>query len=132
MSRKVLVVEDDFMNKVLVKEMLTLNGFIVVEAGDGKEAVAMAKSEAPDVILMDLHLPEMDGITAMKAIKDEGLKTPIIALTASAMIGDEEKILGHGFDGYVPKPIELKRLIESVSESIEVSSEDAAPEDSSL
>ena len=120
MSYRVLVVEDDFMNKVLVKEMLTLNGFLVLEAGDGKEAVRMAVSESPDVILMDLHLPEMDGIRAMKTIKEEvGQRMPIIALTASAMLGDEEKILSHGFDGYVPKPIELKRLVDSVKNAIE-------------
>ncbi|MCK4738880.1 MAG: response regulator [Deltaproteobacteria bacterium] len=123
MSFRVLVVEDDFMNKVLVKEMLTLNGFIVIEAGDGKEAVRMAVSESPDVILMDLHLPEMDGIRAMKTIKeDKGQRMPIIALTASAMLGDEEKILNYGFDGYVPKPIELKRLVNSVKDAIKLAS----------
>ncbi len=117
---RVLVVEDNFMNKVLVREMLTLHGYEVIEAGTGKEAVELTSREAPDLILMDLHLPEMDGVTATRLIKErEELRMiPIVALTASAMKGDEETILSEGFDGYVPKPIELSKLLAVVGDAL--------------
>ncbi len=117
---KILVVEDDFMNKVLVKEMLSLEGYVVLEASNGKEAIDIISAEKPDLILMDLNMPVMDGVTAARHIKkDEKFSSiPLLALTASAMKGDEQKILGEGFDGYVPKPIELKRLLDSVAEGL--------------
>lgn len=111
---RVLVVEDDYMNMVLVKEMLTLHGYEVLEATTGVEAVDMAASERPDVIIMDLNLPEMDGVTATRIIKEGLPDVPVVALTASAMKGDEEDVLAKGFDGYVPKPIELQRLLAAV------------------
>jgi len=113
---KVLVVEDNFMNKILIKEMLTLNGYEVLEASTGKEAVAMAGKERPDIVFMDIHLPEMDGFEATRLIKGnaETKDIPVVALTASAMRGDEERILKEGFDGYVPKPVERKRLLEII------------------
>ncbi|MBI5598123.1 MAG: response regulator [Deltaproteobacteria bacterium] len=104
------------MNKILVKEMLTLNGYEVIEAGTGREAIDMVISEKPDLVLMDIHLPELDGVAATRFIKNkEGFKElPVVALTASAMHGDEEKILAEGFDGYVPKPIERQKLLDVV------------------
>ena len=115
---KVLVVEDDYMNMILVKEMLTLHGYEVLEATTGVEAVDMAASERPDVIIMDLNLPEMDGVTATRIIKEGLPEVPVVALTASAMKGDEEDVLAKGFDGYVPKPIELERLLAAVSRGL--------------
>jgi CheY-like chemotaxis protein len=113
---KVLVVEDDFMNKVLVREILSLKGYDIIEAVNGKEAVDMASKHRPDIILMDIHLPEMDGVTATKLIKaDESTKDiPVFALTASVMKGEAEKYLAQGFDGFLPKPIEARKLLESV------------------
>lgn len=113
---RVLVVEDNFMNKVLVNELLTMHGYEVIEAGNGREAVEMAEAHVPDVVLMDINLPEMDGMEATRIIKGkEALKAiPILALTASAMKGDEEKFLREGFDGYVAKPIELAILIKEL------------------
>jgi CheY-like chemotaxis protein len=113
---KVLVVEDDFMNKVLVKEILSLEGYDIIEAVNGREAVDMASKHRPDLILMDIHLPEMDGVTATKLIKaDESTKDiPVLALTASVMKGEAEKYLAQGFDGFLPKPIEVRKLLESV------------------
>lgn len=113
---RVLVVEDNFMNKLLVHELLTMHGYEVIEAGNGREAVEMAESHVPDVVLMDINLPEMDGMEATRIIKGkEALKAiPILALTASAMKGDEEKFLRDGFDGYVAKPIELAILIKEL------------------
>ncbi|MBI5886815.1 MAG: response regulator [Deltaproteobacteria bacterium] len=113
---KILLVEDNFMNKVLVKEVLTLRGFDVVDANNGLEALKALSSMTPDVILMDLHLPEMDGITAMRIIKKDARygAIPVLALTASAMKGEEEKILNKGFDGYIAKPVDIKNLAATV------------------
>ncbi len=117
---KVLLVEDNYMNKVLVKEILTMNGYDIIEADSGIEAIKLIGSERPDVVLMDLHLPEMDGVTAMRIIKaDKAVKKiPILALTASASQGEADGILGKGFDGYIGKPIEVKKLLEAISESL--------------
>jgi CheY-like chemotaxis protein len=120
-GQKVLLVEDNHMNMVLVKEILTMNGYEIIEAGSGTEAITSLGVERPDIILMDLHLPGMDGITATRIIKsDERNKAiPVLALTASAMRGEEEKILRQGFDGYVAKPIEIKKLLEAISTSLQ-------------
>lgn len=115
---KILVVEDDPMNMTLVKEMLSMSGYEVVEAIDGEVALKLAESALPDLVLMDLHLPVMDGVSTMKAIKSDKARygdLPVVALTASAMKGDEQKILSEGFDGYVPKPIQLKKLLDTVA-----------------
>ena len=120
-GKKVLLVEDNHMNMVLVKEILTMNGYEIIEAGSGTDAIKSLALERPDIILMDLHLPGMDGITATRIIKaDERNKAiPVLALTASAMRGDEDKILRQGFDGYVAKPIEIKKLLEAISASLQ-------------
>ncbi len=117
---KVLLVEDNYMNKILVTEILTLNGYDIVEAASGIEAIRLIASERPDVVLMDLHLPEMDGVTATRIIKaDKAVKgIPILALTASASQGEADDILGKGFDGYIGKPIEVKKLLATISESL--------------
>lgn len=117
---KVLLVEDNQMNKILVREILTLNGYDIMEAKSGTEALKILTSEKPDLILMDLHLPEMDGITATRIIKSDetNRSIPVLALTASAMKGEEDKILSKGFDGYVAKPIEVKKLLDAIAESL--------------
>lgn len=119
-GKKVLLVEDNHMNKVLVKEILTLNGYEIIEADTGTEAIKALAAERPDVILMDLHLPGMDGITATRIIKSEerNKSIPVLALTASAMRGEEDKIIRQGFDGYVAKPIEMKKLLDAITESL--------------
>ncbi len=117
---RVLVVEDNAMNKVLVKEILIMHGYAVIEACGGKEAVETALREKPDIVLMDINLPEMDGVAATKLIKgSEALKhMPVVALTASAMQGDRERIMAEGFDGYVPKPIEFKVLLRTLADGL--------------
>lgn len=119
-GRKVLLVEDNHMNKVLVKEILTLNGYEIIEADSGTEAIRALAAHRPDIILMDIHLPGMDGITATRIIKSDerNRAIPVLALTASAMRGEEDKLIRQGFDGYVAKPIEMKRLLEAISESL--------------
>ncbi|MBI5681914.1 MAG: response regulator [Deltaproteobacteria bacterium] len=110
---KILIVEDNLMNMVLVKDILTINGFTVLEAATGNEAIEKAGSENPDLILMDINLPEMDGITAMREIKAniKTSKIPVLALTASVMIEDRERIMSAGFDGFIPKPVDIEELI---------------------
>lgn len=115
-----LLVEDNLMNKILVREILTLNGYDIIEAKDGLEAIKLIAEYKPDLILMDIQLPEMDGFTATRIIKANSLTKdiPVIALTASAMKGDEEMILSSGFDGYMAKPIDVKRLIDLINDTI--------------
>lgn len=115
---KVLVVEDNIMNMVLVRDTLVLNKFTVIEAATGKEAVEKACSQIPDIILMDVNLPGMDGITAMRHIKANPptSKIPVVALTASVMKEDRDRTMRAGFDGFIAKPIDLHELVRVVKE----------------
>jgi len=112
MSKRILVVEDNPDNRILITDVLTSLNYEVVVAVDGEEGVNKATSEVPDLILMDLSLPQMDGWTATGHIKaNPDLKhIPIIALTAHAMVGDRERALEAGCDDYVSKPIDLREL----------------------
>jgi len=106
MPKKVLVVEDDPDNRRIVTKVLSVEGYQVVEATDGVEALAQARAEHPDLILMDLALPNMDGWEATRRLKsDPATRTiPVVALTAVAMRGDEERARAAGCDDYVSKP----------------------------
>jgi two-component system cell cycle response regulator DivK len=117
---KILLVEDNYMNQVLVTEILTLNGYDIVDAKTGTEAIKVFNEERPALVLMDLHLPGMDGVTATRIIKADSANKdiPILALTASGMEGEEESILSKGFDGYVSKPIEVQKLLDAISEGL--------------
>ena len=113
---KILLVEDNQMNRDMLTRRLERKGYEVVIAVDGQEAVAMAQSLTPDLILMDIRLPVMDGWEAMRRIKTmpEIQNIPIIALTAHAMAGDMEKCVEAGSDDYDTKPIDLPRLLEKI------------------
>jgi len=110
---KILYVEDNEDNIFMLKSRLIRAGHIVVIANDGAQGVAMALSERPDVILMDLSLPVLDGWQATRQIKvaPDTNHIPVIALTANAMAGDREKALAAGCDDYDTKPVELPRLL---------------------
>jgi len=110
---KILVVEDNEMNRDMLTRRLERKGFEVVIAIDGKAGIDMAASSNPDIILMDLSLPVIDGWEATRQIKANPATQPIpvIALTAHAMAGDEQKALEAGCDNYDTKPIDLKRLL---------------------
>jgi CheY-like chemotaxis protein len=110
---KILLVEDNEMNRDMLSRRLTKRGHEVVIAVDGKEGVTMASSEAPEIILLDMSLPVMDGWEAARILKadDATLSIPIIALTAHAMAGDRERCLEAGCEDYDTKPIEFKRLL---------------------
>ena len=109
---KILVVEDDQDNREMVIKVLEHNGYRVIEAVDGQEAVKKAREEKPDLILLDIYLPKMDGYEVTRTLKgDQDLQhIPIIALTAHAMRGDREEALAVGCDGYITKPINVREL----------------------
>ena len=113
---KILIVEDNEMNRDMLSRRLERRGFAIVMAVDGQQGVDMARAEKPDLILMDMSLPVMDGWTATQTIKADAelAKIPVIALTAHAMAGDREKAMGAGCDDYDTKPIELPRLLEKI------------------
>ncbi|MDQ2899352.1 MAG: response regulator [Acidobacteriota bacterium] len=113
---KILLVEDNEMNRDMLSRRLIRKGYEVVMALDGAQGVAMAQSEAPDLILMDMSLPIMDGQTATKTLKaDEKTGAiPVIALTALAMVGDRANALAAGCDDYDTKPVDLPRLLEKM------------------
>ncbi len=109
---RILIVEDNPDNRTLISDILLALNYEVVEATDGEQGVARAVQERPDLILMDLSLPQMDGWTATRHIKGNPALThiPIIALTAHAMVGDRERALEAGCDDYISKPIDLREL----------------------
>ncbi len=113
---RILIVEDNQMNRDMLNRRLTRKGFEVLLATDGSEGVLLARSAAPDVILMDMRLPTMDGWTAARLLKSETdtRDIPIIALTAHAMQGDRDKALDAGCDEYETKPVNLSRLLHKI------------------
>lgn len=117
MSKRILYVEDNFQNKRLVRKILAARGFEVIEADDGLTGVEMAVKERPDLILMDISLPGIDGVEATQRIKafDNTAKIPVIALTANAMRGDRERFIAAGCDDYLPKPISTADLLDMIN-----------------
>ena len=111
-GRRILVVEDNPDNMTLIVDVLTSLNYEVIQATDGQRGLEMVEAERPDLVLMDLSLPKMDGWTATRKLKAENdLKViPIIALTAHAMVGDRERALEAGCDDYVSKPINIQEL----------------------
>jgi CheY-like chemotaxis protein len=114
---KILYVEDNDDNVYMPKNRLSRAGFTVIVATDGTQGIAMASSEQPDLILMDLTLPDIDGEDATRRIKaDPATKSiPIIALTANAMAGDREKAIAAGCDDFDTKPVDMPRLLEKIA-----------------
>lgn len=113
---KILLVEDNELNRDMLSRRLTRRGHEIVIAVDGEEGVAFATSAAPDLILMDMSLPKIDGWEATRRVKADPATAgiPVIALTAHAMAGDREQALGAGCDDYDTKPIELDRLLSKI------------------
>jgi two-component system cell cycle response regulator DivK len=112
MPYKILIVEDNDNNRCLFRDILVFNGYEVTVATDGQEGVALARELMPDLILMDIQMPGMDGMSAGRILKGDPATSAlkIIALTSFAMRGDEEKFLAAGFDGYLSKPINTREL----------------------
>jgi two-component system cell cycle response regulator DivK len=117
MAKTILIVEDDSKSLKLMRDLLNVLGYITFEANNGQQAVDVAKTEKLDLILMDIQMPGMDGLEATKVIKADitTRDIPIIALTANAMRGDEEKVLQAGCNGYVTKPVNIRILQEKMN-----------------
>ena len=113
---RILLVEDNEMNRDMLSRRLERRGYEVIVAVDGEEGVARAKTDAPDVVLMDLSLPGIDGWEATRQLKsaDETRSIPVLALTAHAMAGDREKALAAGCDDFDTKPVDLSRLVDKI------------------
>lgn len=123
--RKILLVEDNELNRDMLSRRLRRRGFEVTVAEDGSQAVEQARREPPDLILMDMNLPVIDGWEATRQIRaTNGTKgIPVIALTAHAMAGDRERILAVGCDDYDTKPIDLERLLSKIESLLRTASE---------
>lgn len=116
MAQKILLVEDDDMNRDMLSRRLSLEEYDVVEAADGLVALELARSECPDLILMDMSLPNLDGCEATRRLKsnDATRDIPIIMLTAHAMAGDRQRCFEAGCDAYETKPVDWGRLMSSM------------------
>ncbi len=116
MSKTVLIVEDNELNMKLFHDLLDAHGYATLQTRNGMEALALAREHHPDLILMDIQLPEVSGLEVTKWIKeDEDLKSiPVVAVTAFAMKGDEEKIREGGCEAYIAKPISVGTFIDTV------------------
>jgi two-component system cell cycle response regulator DivK len=112
MEALVLIVEDNERNRKLLRDVLGVLGYSTVEAGSGEEALERVRAEPPHLVLMDIQLPGMDGVTALRELRalPETAGVPIVAVTAFAMKDDRDRLLAAGFDGYVEKPIDIRAL----------------------
>ena len=117
----ILIVEDNEKNLKLVRDVLQYKGYQTIEAATGEDGVRLAKARIPDLVLMDIQLPGMDGITALGELRaDPTTRTiPVMAVTASAMTHDRKKIMAAGFDGYQSKPIKVKEFVDAVREMLD-------------
>ncbi len=115
-QKKILIVEDNELNMKLFHDLLEVHGYTTLQTKDGREALELARKHRPDLILMDIPLPEVSGLEVTKWIKaDDELKSiPVIAVTAFAMKGDEEKIRSGGCEAYIAKPISVNSFLETI------------------
>ena len=120
MSKRVLYIEDNFQNKRLVRKILISKGYEVLEADNGLKGVEMVAQERPDLVLMDINIPGIDGMEATARLKrtPDLRHIPIVALTANAMRGDRERIMEAGCDEYMQKPVNSARLVETIQRFI--------------
>lgn len=127
--KKILLVEDNAMNRDMLSRRLTKRGYAVSMAHDGAEGVALARTKSPDLVLMDMGLPVIDGWTATRLIKTDPAtaRTPVIALTAETAEGDREKCLAAGCDDYDTKPVDLERLIGKIEALLAGTKPNASP-----
>ena len=117
MAKLILIVEDEPKNLTLLRDLLQVSGYETIEATNGKQVVELARSQKPALILMDIMMPEMDGLEATRILKaDADTKhIPVLALSSFAMKGDQERILQAGCDGYLAKPFDIKQLLKQMA-----------------
>lgn len=123
MKKTILIVEDEPLNRKLIRDILTHQGNTVIEAGNGREGVALAIEIKPDLIFMDIQLPVMDGLEAIRLIRSDptARHIPIVALTGNAMDEDEKRMRKAGCDGYLSKPFKVKELLQVIDSLLELS-----------
>ena len=116
MSELILIVDDNANNRKLARDVLEFAGFGTLEAAGRVEGVALAQEHLPDLVLMDIRMPDLTGNEALKLLRDDSrtAELPIVAVTSSTMRGDEERFLTQGFDGYLPKPISVREFPDQV------------------
>ena len=121
MGKVILIVEDDPKNLKLIRDLLQIRGYTTLEATDGKQGVDMARAKMPDLILMDIQMPVMDGFEAISILKADPVtkSIPIIALTAFAMQGDRKKCMDAGCNDYITKPLDTRAFVTKVKEYLE-------------
>ncbi|MEP6476428.1 MAG: response regulator [Actinomycetota bacterium] len=117
-GEQVLIVEDNQKNMKLFRDVLLAKGYRTLEATTGGEALELATEHGPDLVLMDIQLPDLDGVQSLRRLRadERTAGIPVLALTAQAMQGDRERFLAAGFDGYLSKPVDVRELIETVRE----------------
>jgi len=120
-NKKILYVEDTFENRMLIRRILQAEGFTVLEAENAKHALQVLELETPDLILMDINMPDMDGYTLTAHLRTipKLMEIPIVALTANVMRGDRERTLAAGCNGYIQKPIDVDTFSEHISNYLE-------------
>jgi two-component system cell cycle response regulator DivK len=118
-GEQVLIAEDNQKNMKLFRDVLLAKGYRTLEATTGGQAVELAAEHEPDLVLMDIQLPDLDGVQALRRLRadERTAGIPVLALTAQAMQGDRERFLAAGFDGYLSKPVDVRELIETVRET---------------
>ena len=120
-GEQVLVVEDNELNMKLFRDVLLANGFRTLEATTGAHAIELAAEYMPDLVLMDIQLPDIDGVEALERLRrdERTAAVPVLAVTAQAMDGDRERLLGAGFDGYISKPVNVVEFLGVVRQHCE-------------
>ncbi len=120
MPKTVMIVEDNELNMKLFNDLLESRGYTVIQTRNGMEALDLARAHMPDLILMDIQLPEVSGLVVTKWLKDDDqlAHIPVVAVTAFAMKGDEERILQGGCEGYISKPISVSHFLETIAQYI--------------
>ena len=116
----ILIVEDNDKNLKLVRDVLQVKGYQTLEAGTGEDGVKLAREKKPDLILMDIQLPGMSGIEALKALRKTPATAgiPVVAITASVMQQDRQQIMSAGFNGFIEKPVNLRGLLDTVQQAL--------------
>ncbi len=121
MSRTILLVEDNERNRKLVRTILEFRGHVVVECGDGEAALPLAREHRPALVLMDIQLPRLDGIGALRQLRadPDTASIPVIAVTASVTPGERDRVVAAGFNGYISKPIDVATFGEMIERQLE-------------
>jgi two-component system cell cycle response regulator DivK len=125
---RVLIVEDNEKNMKLLRDLLAAKGYRTLEATSARQAVELAVEHVPDLVLMDIRLPDADGIATLGLLRADSrtASMPVLAVTAQAMHGDQDRFLAAGFDGYIPKPVDIAALLATVAQHCQSSARSSA------